>query len=84
MRCSPHSFHGGAQFSPELRELEAAHMTELDPFTLLPEALARIELRGRGRQALQVDPVGRTVGQALLDDLTARHRSTVLDNDHRA
>jgi hypothetical protein len=33
-------------------DVKIAHMAQLDPFELLPEALARVQLRGIGRQAL--------------------------------
>jgi hypothetical protein len=36
-----------------MRNIEAAHIAELDPFELLPETLARIQLRRIRRHALR-------------------------------
>ena len=68
---APHPFHRVAQFVSEMRNIEAAHITEFDPFELLPEALARIQFRRIRRQALQVKALRRATGQELLDDTTA-------------
>jgi hypothetical protein len=39
----------------QMCDVKTAHIVQLDPFELLPEALARVQLRGVGRQALQVE-----------------------------
>ena len=67
-----------------MRNVEAAHMAELNPFELLPEALARIQFRRIRRQALQVKALRRSIGQELLDDATAVNGGSVPDDDHAA
>jgi hypothetical protein len=47
--------HSVTQFLPELGKIEAAEVSELDSLELGPETLPRIQLRGIGREALQVD-----------------------------
>jgi hypothetical protein len=49
----------------------------LDPFERLPEAFARIQCRGLGRQALSVELVGRPVGQDLLDAIATVARRAI-------
>jgi hypothetical protein len=41
-------------------------MAPLDPSELWPEALARVQLRGRDRQVLEMEAWRRSVGQNLL------------------
>ena len=65
-------------------DVEAADVVPLHPFELLPEALARVELRGVGRQALQMEALRRALGQELADDVTAMHRGAIPDEDHAA
>jgi hypothetical protein len=36
----------------QMSDVKTAYIAQLDPFELLPEALARVQLRGIGRQAL--------------------------------
>jgi hypothetical protein len=36
----------------QMWDVKTAYIAQLDPFELLPEALARVQLRGIGRQAL--------------------------------
>lgn len=79
----PDPFHRVTQRVPQMREIDAAHVTQLDPLELLPQALARIEVGGIGRQALHVQPLGRAIGEELLDDLTAVDRGA-LPHDHQA
>ena len=57
-----------------MREIDAAQVAQLDPFELLPEALPRVELRGIGWQAFQVEPLRRAIGQKLANDVTAVDR----------
>jgi hypothetical protein len=49
---STHPFHRIAQLMPQMWQIDAAHIAQLDPFQLLPQALSRVQLRGIGRQAL--------------------------------
>jgi hypothetical protein len=36
----------------QMSDVKTAYIAQLDPFELLPEALARVQLPGIGRQAL--------------------------------
>jgi hypothetical protein len=65
-------------------DVEAADLAPLHPFELLPEALARVELRAVGRQALQMEALRRALGQELADDVTAMNRGAIPDDDHAA
>jgi hypothetical protein len=60
--------------------IEATHMAELDPFELLPEPLARIQFRGVGRQAFQMEALRRAVGQEFFDDVAAVDRRAIPAN----
>jgi hypothetical protein len=43
MRFALHPFHCIAQFIPEVRDRETAHIAQFDPFDLLPEGFIRVE-----------------------------------------
>ena len=62
----PYPFDRVAQFTPEVRDREAAHLAQLDSLELLPEPLVRVQLRGIGRQTLQVDALRRAVPGEIL------------------
>ena len=65
-------------------KIATAHVTPFDAFELWPEALARVQLRGIGRQALQGNVWCRALRQALLDNLTPMHRGPIPHDDHAA
>jgi hypothetical protein len=67
-----------------MRDVEAADMAPLHPFQLWPEPLARVQLRGIGWQALQVEALGGPIRQELSDDLAAMDRGAVPDDAHSA
>jgi hypothetical protein len=52
VRFAPDPFHRIAQYMLQMGDVEAAHIAQLDAFKLLPEALARVRIRGIRRQAL--------------------------------
>ena len=68
----------------QMWEVEAAQIAQLHAFELLPESLARVQLRGVGWQALQMDARRRTTGQELFDGVTAMDRGAIPDEDHAA
>jgi hypothetical protein len=68
----------------QMRDVEATDIAELDPFQLLPEPFARVQLRGIGWEALQMQALCRAPRQELLDHLAAMDRRTIPDNDHAA
>ncbi len=79
---APNPFDRVTQLMPQVREIEAADVAQLDAFELFPQAFARIQFRGVRWQALQVQPLGRAMRQERLDDLTAVNGGAVPDDDH--
>jgi hypothetical protein len=75
---------GIAQFTPEMGEIEAAQIPQLDPFELLPETFARVQLRSIGWQAFQMQSLCCTVGQELFDHMAAMNRGTIPNDDQTA
>ncbi len=67
-----------------MRQTEAAHVAQLDPLEVGPEAFSWIQLRGIGREALQVEARGGSVEQELSDDMAAMNGRSVPENDHPA
>jgi hypothetical protein len=59
-------------------------MAELDPFELVPKAFTRIQLRGIGRQALEMEALRRPVREKLPDGMTAVDRRAIPNDDHLA
>jgi hypothetical protein len=59
-------------------------VAQFDPFELLPEALPRVQLGGLGRQAFQVEPLRRAIGQRLGHEVAAMNWCPVPENDHAA
>ena len=62
-------------------QVETAEVTQLNAFQLLPHTLVRIQVRGIGGQALQMESLGRSVGQELVDDAAAVNRGAVPEYD---
>jgi hypothetical protein len=60
-------------------QIQATHMPSLNPCELLPEALARIQLRSVCPEALYVEARRRAMSQELVDDVTAMHRCPTPD-----
>jgi hypothetical protein len=81
---SSHPCHGLAAFAAPVRAIAATHVAQLDPCELLPAAFARLQCRGLGRQALQVQPLGRPSRQALLAAMAAVEGGALPDEDHLA
>jgi hypothetical protein len=65
-------------------DVQTAYMAQLDPFALLPEALARVHLRGIGRQALEMEAWRRPIRQELLDTMAMMDGGAIPDDDHLA
>jgi hypothetical protein len=70
-RFSSHPFHRLAEFMTPMTNREAAHLPEFDALQVGPEALAGMQLWGRGGEALPMEPLGRATGQELRDEVTA-------------
>ncbi len=56
---SPHPFHRGAPLMPQVWDVKTAQLAQLDLFGPLPEALAGVQLRSIGRQALRTEVLHR-------------------------
>ena len=79
--CSTHPFHRVAPVMPQMREIEAVEVMPFDVLQLGAESLTRVELRGIGWQALQVQPLRRTFAQERFHGLTVRDRRAIQDDD---
>jgi hypothetical protein len=76
-RLSTDPFHRGVECFPEMREIAATPMAQLDPCEIGPEALDQVQRRGIGRQPLSLDPLSRAIGQERGDEVTAVHRGPI-------
>ena len=81
---SPNPFDRVTQLMPQMREIEAAHIAQLDAFELCPQALARVQFGGIRREALQVNSSRGAMRQELLDDVTAVNGGAIPDDDQAA
>jgi hypothetical protein len=77
--CPANPLHCVSEFLVSMGKIQATHMPSLNPCELLPEALARIQLRSLGREALNVEAWRRAMSQELVDDVTAMHRCPTPD-----
>jgi hypothetical protein len=57
-----------------MTQIETAQVTQLNALKPLPHTLVRVQFRGIGGQALQMESLGRSVGQELFDDTAAVNR----------
>src|SRR5215510_10975218 len=64
-----------------LKESRHKEVSPFDALQLGPEPLARVQLRGIGWQALQVQPRRGASGQELLDELTAMNGGAIPEDD---
>jgi hypothetical protein len=83
-RLSSHSFHGIAPFTPQLWDMAATHVAQLNAFELRPEPFVRVQFGGIGREAFQVNPFRRAIRQELFDDVTAVHGGAIPHAHHAA
>ena len=60
--------------------IDTAQGTPLNALKPLPPTLVRVQCRGIGGQALQMESWGRSVGQALFDDTAAVNRGAIPDD----
>ncbi len=67
-----------------MTESQAADIPEFDPLQVRPEALARIQFRGIGWQALDVEALSRAIGQEGLDDVTTVNWRPIPDHHQTA
>jgi hypothetical protein len=68
----------------QMRDIEAAHVAQLDPFQMRPKPLTWVQLRGERRQAPEMETLGRPVGQELLNEVAAMHWGTIPDEAYTA
>ena len=81
-RFSADSFDSIPEFDTQMREIDATHITQLDPFEVGPQSLTRIEPGRRGREPLQMEAVRCAVPQKRLDDVTAVDRRPIPNDDY--
>jgi hypothetical protein len=77
---SADAFDSMPELMPEVRQIETAQVTPLDPFQLLANTLIGIQFRGIRGQALEMESLGRAVGQELFDDMAAVNRRAIPDD----
>jgi hypothetical protein len=73
-----------AEFMAQMTDIKATPMPELDPFQMRPQALARIQSRGIGGQALHVEALRCPVREEVFADLTAVNRGAIPDDPYAA
>ena len=81
-RFSADSFDSILEFNTQMREIDATHITQLDPFQVGPQPLTGIELGRIGREPLQMDTVRRAVPQKRLGHVTAVNGGSIPNHDH--
>ena len=62
---------GEPEVVPQVREIHAADVAQLDVLEVAPDALVRVQVRGVAGELLQADALGGALGQEVLDRLTA-------------
>jgi hypothetical protein len=80
-RFSADSFDSIPEFDTQMREIDATHITPLDPFEVGPQSLTRIELGRIGREPLQMEAVRCAVPQKSLDYVTTVDRRPIPNDD---
>jgi hypothetical protein len=75
---------GQADLEAEVGEIAATHIAEFDAFERVPEALGWVQLGRVGRQGLQVQALGRPVGQEVLDHLGTMNGRAIPDHQQLA
>lgn len=55
----------------QVREMRATQVFQLPAFEQVPDALLRVEVRSIAGKTLQMESLGRTTSEKLLDDLGA-------------
>lgn len=87
MRTSPNDLWlaaetllGQLHLRGQLRQVVTAHVAQLDPFEVVPDALVRVEVRRVAGQPLQMEAVGGPVAQEVFDDVAAMDRRPIPDH----
>ena len=75
---------GQAQFKPQLVQIGAAEVAQLDVLEIVPDALVGIQVRGVARQLRQLEARRRALRQEVLDGLSAMDRRPIPDHEHLA
>ena len=75
---------GQAQVMTEGRQIRTAEVAQLHPLQVVPDPLVRIQIRRVPGQLFQVDALGPTAGQEVLDRLPPMDGRAVPDHQQRA
>src|SRR5262245_27137864 len=67
-----------------MREVEATHIAQFDPFEVGPQPLTRIQLGSIGWEPFQMDAMSGAVRQKALDYTAAVNRRPIPNDDHAA
>src|SRR4051794_30410563 len=75
---------GPARFKPQLVQIGAAEVAQLDVLEIVPDALVRIQVRGVARQLLQLEARRGPLCQEVLDRPGAMDRRPIPDHEQFA
>ena len=78
------TFLRSAERHGQLGHITAAQIAQLDALEVVPDALVRVQVGGIARQRLQVQPLGTTLAQEVLDRLPAMDRRAIPDDQQLA
>ena len=84
MPLVPQPLCGLAQFGAKLRQITTADVLEFDSLEVVPDTLIRVQIGCIAGQAFQMDALGSTTGQKVLDDLTAMDGRAIPDDQQLA
>ncbi len=76
----PQPFFGMQPFASEMLPVKTTNVLEFDAFEQIPDPFLWIELRGIGRQLLQMNPLGSAFAEVRFDRLATMNGSAVPDH----
>lgn len=77
-------FLGMEQLLPDMLEVLTTNVLKFDAFEEIPNTLLGIKLRRIGRQAFDVNALGSTLFQEILDSLSAMNAGSVPNDEDLA
>src|SRR5215831_18297181 len=78
------SLFGPPQRHAQRRQRGAADIAQLHPLEIVPDAFDRVEFRGIAGQWLQMEALGGSSGQEVLDGLPTMNRRAIPDEEQLA
>jgi hypothetical protein len=65
-----------------MRKIKTAHIPQLDPFELRPDALVRVKFGGTGWEAFQMQPLRRAIREEFLNQMTAVNGGAIPNDEY--